>query len=133
MKTKLTVLAVAGAVLSISAAAWAHHSGVALFHEERTIRIEGKLISFLFRNPHSWVHVEAPDSTGKLRRWAVTWGGAAQLSGQGVNRYTLKIGDNVVITGNPGRDASAHMMRMVTLRRTSDGFGWGTREGEVVD
>ena len=68
-----------------------------------------------------------------IRSPGVTWGGVAQLAGQGVNRYSLKVGDPVVIAGNPDRDPSAHIMRMVTLRRTTDGFGWGTREGEVVD
>ena len=60
------------------------------------------------------------------------WGGAGQLGGQGVTRDTLKPGDVVVITGNPGRDAADHRMRMVSLKRTSDGFGWGSKPGEVV-
>jgi hypothetical protein len=66
-------------------------------------------------------------------RYAVEWGGAAQLGGQGVTRETLKLGDRVVISGNPGRNPTDHRVRMISLRRPSDGFGWGTRPGEVVD
>jgi hypothetical protein len=77
--------------------------------------------------------VEAPDENGKMQRWSVEWGGATQLTGQGVSRDTFKIGDEVVITGNPGRNPADHKVKMNTLHRKSDGFGWGTRPGEVVD
>ena len=68
-----------------------------------------------------------------MQRWGIEWGGAGQLGGQGVNRYTLKAGDHVVITGNPGRTVEDHRIRMVSLKRTSDGFGWGGKAGETFD
>src|SRR5262245_15124329 len=132
MRRKLFVLLFAALLLS-AATAYAHHSFAATYFEDRTVKIEGKLVQFLFRNPHSFVHVEAPDEKGETQRWAVEWGGAGQLGGQGVTRETLKAGDHVVITGNPGRNPADHRVRMVSLRRTSDNFGWGQRPGEVVD
>ena len=45
----------------------------------------------------------------------------------------LKIGDHVVISGNPARNAKQHQVRMLSLHRTKDGFGWGKKPGEVVD
>jgi hypothetical protein len=132
MKAKLLVLLIAVAIAG-AAQAYAHHSFAATYFEDRTVRIEGKLVQFLFRNPHSFVHVEAPDQNGQTQRWAVEWGGAGQLGGQGVTRETLKPGDVVEITGNPGRNPADHRIRMVTLHRKSDGFGWGRRPGEVVD
>ncbi|HEX7082389.1 MAG TPA: DUF6152 family protein [Gammaproteobacteria bacterium] len=113
--------------------AQAHHSFAATYFEDRTIQIEGKLLQFLFRNPHSFVHVEAPDENGELHRWAVEWGGAGQLSNQGVTSQTLRPGDIVTITGNPGRDPSDYRIRMRYLRRNSDGFDWGRRPGETFD
>ena len=74
----------------------------------------------------------APDENGEMQRWGVEWGGAGALTGQGVTRDTLKPGDKVVITGNPGRNAADHRLRMRTLLRPSDGFGWGQR-GETFD
>ena len=59
-------------------------------------------------------------------RYAVEWGGAGQLGGQGVTRETLKAGDHVIITGSPGRNPKDHRVRMVTLHRPKDGFGWGS-------
>jgi hypothetical protein len=111
----------------------AHHSFTATYFEDRTIEIEGKLLQFLFRNPHSFVHVEAPDDKGEMHRWAVEWGGAGQLANQGVTNQTLRVGDVVSITGNPGRDPSDHRIRMQYLKRNSDGFDWGRKPGETFN
>ena len=115
------------------ATAYAHHSFASTYDESKKISVEGKLVQFLFRNPHSFVHVLAPDEDGTMQRWAIEWGGAGQLGGQGITRETLKPGDKVVITGNPGRNPADHRVRMVTLRRLSDGFVWGQKEGETFD
>ena len=66
-------------------------------------------------------------------RWAIEWQGAGQLGAGGVTADALRPGDPVVVTGNPGRDPAEHRIRMVTIERTTDGFGWGTNPGEVVD
>jgi len=118
---------------TLVAVAEAHHSFAATYFEDRTIQIEGKLLQFLFRNPHSFVHVEAPDENGQMQRWAVEWGGAGQLANQGVTNQTLRPGDVVTITGNPGRDAADFRVRMLYLRRNSDGFDWGRRPGETFN
>jgi hypothetical protein len=111
----------------------AHHSFTATYFEDRTIQIEGKLLQFLFRNPHSFVHVEAPDEKGEMHRWAVEWGGAGQLANQGVTNQTLRVGDVVSITGNPGRDPTDYRIRMQYLRRNADGFDWGRKPGETFN
>jgi hypothetical protein len=134
MRTKWTMILPA-ALLSATAGsiAQAHHSFTATYFEDRTIQIEGKLLQFLFRNPHSFVHVEAPDDKGEMHRWAVEWGGAGQLANQGVTNQTLRVGDVVSITGNPGRDPSDHRVRMQYLRRNADGFDWGRKPGETFN
>ena len=135
MKRYLVVLfvAVAAITLGASARAYAHHSFAATYLEDQTVTIEGELVQFLFRNPHSFVHVMVKEKDGSMVRYAVEWGGAGQLGGQGVTRETLKPGDHVVISGSPGRNPADHRVRMVSLRRPKDGFGWGQRPGEVVD
>ena len=130
-RTMLAILTLA--MMAVAVPGGAHHSFAATYNEGKKVSIEGKLVQFLFRNPHSFVHVMAPDANGMEQRWAVEWGGAGQLGGQGVTRETLKVGDVVVITGNPGRNQADHRIRMLTLRRPADGFGWGDRAGEVVD
>jgi hypothetical protein len=132
MKRYLVVLAVAAASFA-AATAYANHSFAATYLEDQSVQIEGELVQFLFRNPHSFVHVMVKEPDGKLERYAVEWGGAGQLGGQGVTRETLKAGDHVVITGSPGRNPEDHRVRMVTLHRPSDGFTYGKRPGETFD
>lgn len=132
MKTR-PILLFLTLILMSAVAAYAHHSFAATYFEDKTEKVEGKIVQFLFRNPHSFVHVEAPDEKGVMWQWTIEWGGAGRLQDQGVTRDTLKIGDVVTITGNPGRDAADHRMRMVTLKRTSDGFSWGGRAGQTVE
>ena len=132
MKRYLVVLVVVLAAL-VGQRAFAHHSFAATYLEDQTSTIEGDLVQFLFRNPHSFVHVMVKEKDGTMIRYAVEWGGAGQLGGQGVTRETLKPGDHVIISGSPGRNPADHRVRMVSLRRPKDGFGWGQRPGEVVD
>ena len=129
---RMLFAAVAAAFL-IGTAAAAHHSFGATYEIEKQVKLEGTLVQFVYRNPHSFVHIEAPDADGVTQRWAVEWGGTAQLSNQGVNRETLKVGDKVVITGRPSRVPGEYRVLMVNLVRPSDGFSWGRRTGEVVD
>jgi hypothetical protein len=78
----------------------------------------------MYRNPHSFVKLEGPDEKGQMVTWTIEWGGGAQLSRDGVSRETLKAGDHVIITGNPGRDANEHRVRMSSIVRPSDGWKW---------
>lgn len=132
MTRHVALLVLAGACLS-GAALSAHHSQAAQYDTSKQVKIEGTLVQFQYRNPHTFVHVEAPDENGVVQRWSIEWGGAGQLTGQGVTRTTLKYGDVVTITANPSRTPNDHKLHMLTLKRASDGFGWGARPGEVVD
>ena len=132
MKRCLVGLAVAAALV-VAAQAYAHHSFAATYLEDKSVQIEGELVQFLFRNPHSFVHVMVKEKDGSMVRYTIEWGGTGALGGQGVTRETLKVGDHVIITGSPGRNPQDNRVRMLTLHRPKDGFGWGRRPGEVVD
>ena len=133
MKRMIGVVLLGGWIVFGSDVSYAHHSFGASYFEDREQTIEGEIVEFMYRNPHSFVHIEAADEKGMIQRWAVEWGGAAALGGQGVQRNTLKVGDEVIITGNPSRTPGDHRVKMNTFKRLSDGLTWGTRPGEVVD
>ena len=135
MKVRLIVLLIAAAMLiSISGSQLsAHHSFAATYFEDKQEKVEGELVQFLFRNPHSFVHLEVKEPNGQLVRYAVEWGGGGQLGRQGVTRDTLKVGDHVIIVGNPGRNPEDHRLRMIRLQRPADGYTWGSRPGESFD
>jgi hypothetical protein len=124
---------VLGAALFAGGAAYAHHSYAATYDQQSEVKLDGKLVQFVYRNPHSFVHVTAPDASGAQQRWAVEWAGTGQLAEAGVQRDTLKVGDAVVIVGRPSRVRGEYRALMVRLTRPSDGFTWGGRAGQVVD
>lgn len=130
MKCTLAVLLAAMGVLMSGLPAIAHHSFSATYREGEMIEIRGAIVQVSFRNPHSWVHVTVQNENGVMQRWGVEWGGAGQLAGQGITRESLKVGDEVIIIGAPGRNPADHRLRMNTLVRPSDGFSWGSRAGE---
>ena len=126
------LLAVASVVLAMGTQTLAHHSFAATYLEDQSVTIEGELVQFLLRNPHAFVHVMVKQPDGSLVRYVVEWGSPAQLSGR-VSRDTLKPGDYVVISGNPGRNASDHRVRLLTFSRPKDGWSWGLLPDEKFD
>ena len=133
MRRPIASALLATAVALATATTSAHHSFGATYEVSKSITLEGAIVQFVYRNPHSFVHVEAPDATGAAQRWAVEWGGTSQLERTGVKRESLKVGDKVVISGRPSRVPGEYRVLMVTLTRPADGFTWGRGAGEVVD
>ena len=122
------------AVALLSAtAAYAHHSYAATYDTTKEVKLQGKLVQFVFRNPHAYVHIQAPDQNGVPQRWAIEWSGTTQLGAAGVNAQTLKVGDEITVTARPSRVPNEYRALMITLKRPADGFTWGAREGERVD
>ena len=115
-------LAIAGLIATVTVSA--HHSFSATYITNKELKIEGELVVFMFRNPHSFVQVMAPDDKGQMQRWSIEWAPASQLSAS-IKHDTLKVGDHVIVTGNPGRTAEEHRVRMRSILRPSDGWKWG--------
>jgi DNA/RNA endonuclease YhcR with UshA esterase domain len=115
----LVVLAMAAAMPT-----QAHHSFPATYFVDQKITIEGTVVQFLFRNPHSFVHVLAPDKDGTMQRWAVEWGAGGALASDNVKNDTIKPGDKVVITGQPGRNPADHRIRMQAIEDKTANWKW---------
>jgi len=113
MKSKLIALGMV-AMLTFGVAAYAHHSFAGSYVEDKLVRIEGKVVEFNIRNPHSFISIEVKDKDGKTVRWGGEWGGVTQLSQGGVDRFTLEIGDYLIIDGAPSRDSAE---KKVLVRR----------------
>ena len=120
---------VAFIILGAASHAWAHHSFSATYIENQRVTIDGSLVQFVLRNPHSFVDVDVTEKDGSKTRYVVEWAAPAQLAGK-VDRDTLKPGDHVIIVGNPGRNADDHKVRLLTFRRPKDAahadeWSWG--------
>lgn len=126
-------LLLAAGLAALTAEAFAHHSFPATYVEGETTTVEGELAAFMFRNPHSYVHLNVTDTAGNVVRYAIEWGAAATLGRQGISRSTLKPGDHVVITGLPARNAEENRVLLRTIERPSDGFRWGFEDSETFN
>ncbi|HTX24468.1 MAG TPA: DUF6152 family protein [Steroidobacteraceae bacterium] len=129
MKRWVLSVLLAGSAIVAAGRVAAHHSFAATYFVDREITVEGTLTQFLYRNPHSFVKMLAPDSQGHMQTWSIEWGGGAQLTQSHINRFTLKPGDKVVVTGNPGRDPAEHRIRLHRIVRPADGWKW---EGVIM-
>jgi Family of unknown function (DUF6152) len=125
----VALLVVLAAAIACAGRAYAHHSFAATYFVDQNITVEGTLTQFLYRNPHSFIKIEAPDDKGVMQTWSIEWGGGAQLTHDHVSRDTLKPGDHVIVSGNPGRDPTEHRIRMHSIKRPSDGWKW---EGVIM-
>ena len=103
MKSRLVTFTVV-VMLAFGVAAYAHHSFAGTYVEHQVMKIEGKIVEFNIRNPHSFISIEVQGKEGKVR-WGGEWGGVTQLSQGGVTCYTLEVGDHLIIEGAPPRDS----------------------------
>jgi Family of unknown function (DUF6152) len=104
MKVKVFALAGMGLMLAGSAA-FAHHS-FAMFDGEKMSVQEGTVKELEWTNPHVWLHIVAPDETGRPRDWGFEMQSVAQASSGGWRANTLKPGDKVTIEFHPLKDGS---------------------------
>ncbi len=130
MKSRLFILTLI-AVFTSGMAAYAHHSFAGTYMETGVVTLEGTVAEFNIRNPHSFISIEVTDKDGKVTRWGGEWGGVTQLSQGGINRFTLKIGDKIIIDGAPARDTSDHKVLVRKVVRpataTTPEFTWTGR------
>lgn len=133
MKFTKILLALAAPGLLIATQIDAHHSYAATYDTDSTVRLEGRLVRFEFRSPHSYLHMMVPDESGDMQRWAVEWAAPSTLVRQGVSRDTLRTGDSLVVVARPSRAQGEFRTLMLTLERPADGLTWGTNPDEVVD
>ncbi len=125
MKCRLPVLVALSALILPALAggpAFAHHSATATYIHGKSVKIEGKLKEFVWRNPHSFMKVEAPDEKGEMQIWVIEGAAPAQFAEQGLTTTTLRAGDHLIVTGMPGRIAEDHRLLLQTVERPSDGF-----------
>jgi hypothetical protein len=125
MARRLPVLVIAIALTS-AVAANAHHSFAGTYIEGELMTIQGKIVEFNIRNPHSFILLEVQEADGKTARWGGEWGGVTQLSQGGVTRFTLEVGDFLVIEGAPPRDSKDRkvLVRRVTRPATEKKAAW---------
>jgi len=123
---RVKVPAIVVALLFVAAAAYAHHSFAGTYIEGKLVKLEGDVVEFNIRNPHSFIVIEVTEKDGKKVKWGGEWGGVTQLSQGGVNRFTLEVGDHLIMEGAPPRDSldKKILVRKVWRPATKEKEAW---------
>ena len=86
----------------------AHHSSAPFYDDTQEVDVVGTVTSFNFRNPHSFLYIEAENDDGEMVEWEVELGGAVSMSRRGWSPETIEAGDPIRAVGNPSRAPGTH-------------------------
>ena len=121
------LMALAAATLIAVAPVSAHHSFSAYYFEDQSVSLQGVIQEFQLRSPHATLIFTSPDGEGRSRTYSAEWSSPRRLTRNGVTKDTLMPGDEVVVTGSPGRIASEYKVHLKAIRRPADGWAWSGR------
>ena len=91
------------AVLVIGVPAIALHASGPFYDPEKQVEAIGEVTRFVFRNPHSFLYVDAPNTGGEMTAWEIEMGGALSMGRRGWTPETIKVGDQIKVVGQPSR------------------------------
>ena len=111
--------------LTLSARLLGHHNFADYYLEADTIDLEGEVVEFQYRNPHSWIHVEAQDPFGARKVYAGEWVSVSRLERDGITKDFFKMGDRLRIWASPNRNPNDNRIRIKRMERRSDRWRWG--------
>jgi hypothetical protein len=78
---------------------WAHHAFAAEFDINQPVKLQGKVQKMEWINPHAWIHVDVPDSDGKIVTWMVEGGSPNILLRRGFTKESLLPGTEITVEG----------------------------------
>ena len=107
---------------SFSGSAAAHHSWARDYDATKTVTLVGKVSRLVFRSPHSAIMLEVPNENGRNERWTLEWGSPQGLRERGVNNRTLRVGDELSVSGTAHRNPRTRSIHLQSLIRLSDGL-----------
>jgi hypothetical protein len=106
MKTMPAILLTLAGVLVGAFPALAHHSGAAVFDNNKKVELKGVVTKVDWTNPHAHFFINVKDGAGKVTNWNLELASPSILTRNGWSRHSLKEGDIVTVTGSPARDNS---------------------------
>ena len=81
----------------------AHHNSAPFYDDSKSVEVVGTVSKFNFRNPHSFIFIEAENQDGEMVEWEVELGAAVSMSRRGWTRESIKAGDPIRVVGQPSR------------------------------
>jgi hypothetical protein len=87
-------------VLLLSTSAIAHHGAASLYEVNKEVTVKASITEFVWTNPHVEVGIASVDD--KSARWLLELGSPPNIANRGWTSKSLKAGDVVMVTFNPG-------------------------------
>ena len=94
---------VAAAAIGVTQAS-AHHAFAAEFDGKSPVLLRGKVTKVEWINPHAWVHVNVVGADGTAVEWMVEGGTPNTLLRAGIDRNSLKAGQEIIVRGYQSKD-----------------------------
>jgi Family of unknown function (DUF6152) len=113
-------------LLVLTAALWpgtapAHHSFASIYDTGKSVTVTGSVREFQFVHPHPFLVVEVRSKSGERQTWRAEMDNRFELEEIGMTENTFRPGDEVVVSGSPGRTQSS-IIYMWKLERAADGL-----------
>jgi hypothetical protein len=109
MSKKYVVMLVAVYSLLAITSVYAHH-GTAAYDSGKTVTVTGPVSAYAFVNPHVMISIDVKNSSGKVEQWEGEMTSPNHLQRTGWTKNTLKIGDQVTLSGTPSKSGSNTMV-----------------------
>jgi hypothetical protein len=106
-------LAAVVCILVFSGAIFAHHGGAG-YDTKTVLTLKGVVTDFEFVNPHSQIYFDVKNDKGETENWGAEITAPSKLARAGWTKHTLKPGDEIIVTGNPAKNA-AHTLSIRKL------------------
>lgn len=102
-----------------SAAVWAHHSFSSIYDSSRTVTMAATVREFQFIHPHPFLVVEVSANAATPQSWRAEMDNRYELEDIGMTASTFRPGDEVIVSGNPGR-SQPNILYLWRLDRPAD-------------
>ncbi len=130
-KCAIALLTLAIGVIVLATPSMAHHSFSAEYDATKVTTLTGVVTKVEWTNPHVWFYLNVKNTDGSVTNWGFEMGPPHGLQGRGWTRTTMKLGDQITVTGTMAKNGSNRAnARTVT---TADGkrLGAASSEGET--
>jgi hypothetical protein len=108
MSTRTAGLVVlCGFLIAGAAAVQAHHAVAGIYDLNKEVVLQGRLKKLNFTNPHASIELTVPNDNGKgATDWILTTASVQNLTRQGFNRSSIKVGDILKATILPAKNGN---------------------------
>lgn len=128
MKPISVVTAIAtGAILLMPLTVSAHHSHASLNRDDVRIK-SGVVTEYLWRSPHIYIKVEAPNEVGQLVEYFMEMGNPMSMSSMGWDEDSWKPGERITWEGMHDKDHDRPYMSLSWARREDGSMMFTSRQ-----